>query len=612
MDTSRTAEKSSCQEAVMKKILTVPEAFDGKPETYMATGNEYVSLPHIDPAGTIERIGLLRLDSAALIEFAGRELLHPYIADGGRILKADACRSGYVADWLPWFQADYGCLKVEYTVCAPAGYKGFIFRAAFHNRSESPMSLRCGLSGKLEEAVKTVYQSRPLEVPKRLGYHAWTDTLVLELDGIAALGLSADPGFGFQLEKDRLEFGLFFDITLLPGEKKEWNYYVSVNAEADGAAAVNVDLRRRGGAELIRYMKNWLARRHVAVADGAIGTVLNRNLFFCLFYSTGRTVDTEQLVLMTSRSSKYYVSAAFWSRDSLLWSFPALLAADREMAREALLACFTRYIRNAGIHSLYISGTVLYPGFELDELAAYMIALERYERVSGDSRIMGEPAVKEAMRYILARLGEHFDGSSGLYATELDPSDDPVRYPFLTYDNVLVLKVLRFLAGQGCETGRKADALEKSIWEKCTVHSGPETMFAWSTDGSGRHEIYDDPPGSLMLLPYYGFCDPHDETYQNTVRWILSDKNPYYYGPGKFASAGCEHAPYPWLLSLCNRLYAGDTERAFIDVIGELPLDNGFACESYDLATGEVKTGLAFSTCAGFFANALAEVISAR
>lgn len=64
--------------------------------------------------------------------------------------------------------------------------------------------------------------------------------------------------------------------------------------------------------------------------------VYNTNLFFCIFYSTGLTLDTEELVCATSRSTRYYVSAAYWDRDVLLWAFPAILDADPQLAEEIL------------------------------------------------------------------------------------------------------------------------------------------------------------------------------------------------------------------------------------------------------------------------------------
>ena len=87
---------------------------------------------------------------------------------------------------------------------------------------------------------------------------------------------------------------------------------------------------------------------------------------------------------MTSRSPRYYVSAAYWDRDSLLWAFPAILTVDAAYAREILTYVFTRQARNFGVHSRCIDGTMLEPGFELDELCAPVIALNRYVEQTGN------------------------------------------------------------------------------------------------------------------------------------------------------------------------------------------------------------------------------------
>ena len=44
-----------------------------------------------------------------------------------------------------------------------------------------------------------------------------------------------------------------------------------------------------------------------------------------------------------------------------------------------------------GIHSRYIDGTVLEPGFELDELVAPLLALERYINKTDDKSILNDP-----------------------------------------------------------------------------------------------------------------------------------------------------------------------------------------------------------------------------
>lgn len=592
----------------MKKILTVPLTEDENSETYLATGNEYVSIPQISADGIVERIGVILADHSCLYEFVGKELLRPYVTDGGEALPYRELSQSYDCGWIPDIKIGYEKLDVSYKICSPASYKGFVYKTSYKNSSPQTLNLRCGLMSKLDSAEKTVYHSHPATQKMQLQFDEWTKTLVYELQDTAAVGISADAGFQCEYDAEKMSFDIYFEFTLEPGETKELCYYISANIESDGASTVNVDLRRRSGEKLVSEMESWLVKRKCKLTDSRIEAAVNRNMFFCLFYSTARALDTEELLLMTSRSGKYYVSAAFWARDLLLWSFPALMRADVPTAKEALICCFTKYLKNAGIHSLYLNGTVLYPGFELDELVSYIIALERYVRLTQDKSIMENPAIKNGILYILDLLNKRFDSSAKLYETELDPSDDPVKNRFLTYDNVLVWKTLSFLSDFGYETGKKASFLKNEIMKKCVTDDGGKKMFAWSADGQGGFEIYDDPPGSLLMLPYYGFCSKDDEIYKNTCAWILSGKNPYYFGDGRYASAGSEHSPFPWLMSLCNRAlscHKGSGE--LLAVMSELPLDCGFACESYYIDSGKAKTGRAFATCAGYFANALLE-----
>ncbi|MCL5045292.1 MAG: hypothetical protein M1598_00475, partial [Actinobacteria bacterium] len=172
---------------------------------------------------------------------------------------------------------------------------------------------------------------------------------------------------------------------------------------------------------------------------------MNRNLFFSLFFSAGRTIDSEELVLITSRSPRYYVSAAHWSRDSLLWAFPAVLMADKAIAREHLLAAYRLYTKNPGVHALYIDGTVLYPGFELDELCAFVIALNRYLQATGDRSILAEPEVDLGLGRVMAEMKHRQDPATGLGATFLISSDDPAYHPYGTYSNALLALAYRIL-----------------------------------------------------------------------------------------------------------------------------------------------------------------------
>ena len=86
------------------------------------------------------------------------------------------------------------------------------------------------------------------------------------------------------------------------------------------------------------------------------------------------------------------------------------------------------------------------PGFELDELVAPLLALERYINKTGDKSILSDPDIVQGISLILNRLRQHEAASCRLYDTFLQPTDDEHVYPYITYDNVLVWKALKDLA----------------------------------------------------------------------------------------------------------------------------------------------------------------------
>ena len=299
----------------------------------------------------------------------------------------------------------------------------------------------------------------------------------------------------------------------------------------------------------------------------------------------------------------------YWDRDTLLWAFPAILDADPALARQILDYVFTRQRRNLGIHSRYIDGTVLEPGFELDELLAPILALASYLDQTGDADIKEDPAVRKGLALILARLHEMRHPNIPLYETFLQPTDDEIVYPYLTYNNVLVWYALHALArlfpASYGHLAAHAEAVKAAIYRHCVVQDAEgQKVFAWSVDLAGRHNLYDEPPGSLQLLPYYGFCSQSDPIWRNTAALIRSPAYSYSFANSPVAEIGCAHAPYPWILSLCNSLLSGHAAQAFQE-LSWIEMDNGIACESVDPVTGCCTTGAAFATCAGFLCHSM-------
>ncbi len=584
--------------------------------SYIPTGNQMISLPRIrrETAGICD-MTFLSMGCKGLIDLRGDEgkpLIAPFLKIDGESFPLRAPEWERLGYWIPCFKLQSGGLSLRGVILAPVEERGFLVRLELENHSEAPYRAEFGLEGRWASSWHCVNEEKRIDAAQRCFKSAWNDGIVFDArcgTPLFAFAPMADRECetSFSTGADGVDYRLARAETLAPGRNCSLTVYWGLGFEEVAAATSAKEMLRQGyGFELERTLA-WLGKRAVEFRDGKLTQLYNTNLFFCIFFSTGVTLDTEELVVVTSRSPRYYVSAAYWDRDSLLWSFPAVLDADPELAREMLLSVYRRQARNFGVHSRYIDGTVLEPGFELDELAAPVLALEMYAKAAGDASILEEEAVRSGVKQILRRLGQHRSASEELYDTFLQPTDDERVYPYVTYDNVLVWAALRAAARlfpAYRELERTAEKVREAIGWLCVKEKDGRKFYAWSVDLLGHYNIYDEPPGSLQLLPYYGFCGPDDEIYRNTVDLIRSADYPYSFSSCRFAEIGCPHAPHPWILSVANSLLCGRVRRS-ADFLHRVGMDDLIACESVDENTGECATGAAFATCAGFLCHAM-------
>lgn len=588
---------------------------------YLPTGNEWVSLPTLrEEDGALESFSFLHMGCKGLIEQRGSSalpLIAPFFEVAGAEIPLQALTWTWEGHWIPTFRGIAGPLAVEGTVLAPVEERGFAYRLAVENPTPAVAELSFGLKGCWASSWHCVNQDKEIDGKKYCYPSGWNESLIFDL----RCGL---PLFAFapmtdlpcssavQETDDGIRYRLAHDCVLEPGQSVTVTFYWGVGFEEVAAATSAKEMLRQGWQGELDRTLAWLEARRWPIADPRLDRLYHTNLFFCLFYAAGRTLDTEELVLVTSRSTRYYVSAAYWDRDSLLWAFPAVLDADPALAREMLDYVFGRQGRNFGVHSRYIDGTVLEPGFELDELMAPVLALDRYVAATGDRDYLADGAIRAGLAGILRTLATKRHKIISLYETFLQPTDDVRSYPYLTYDNVLVWKGLNALAWLYPDTygslAEEAEAVRRAIWEHCVVQGETGPYFAWSTDLAGHTDVYDEPPGSLLLLPHLGFCEVDDPAWRNTVAQIRAPEYPYSFAGCSFADIGCAHAPHPWMLSVANSLLSGQAERA-LDLLRRAEMDNGIVCESIDEHTGQAATGEAFATCAGFVCHALRHIL---
>ena len=584
-------------------------------ERYLPTGSEQVSLPRVNEINAgVEDLTFLHMASRGLIDLRGghaEPLMRPFAAPRGAEAELEGFEWSRLGYWYPRFTARAGSLALEGVILAPVGERGFGYWLKVTNTGAEPVEAAFGLRGQAGSAWHCVNVDKRIEGSLNCYISGWSGLPVFEqMCGVPLFALApicegecradfepAGEGWLWRLERS---------VSLAPGGSAELTVWWGLGLEEISAVTSARELQRRGWDWELRRSLAWLAERSCDLGDEALTRLYNTNLFFCIFFSTGRTLDTEELVLVTSRSPRYYVSAAYWDRDSLLWSFPAVLDADAALAREMLGYVFGRQRRNIGVHSRFIDGTVLELGFELDELMAPVLALERYVDATGDRSVLADPDVLRGIDEILKKLDAERAGSCELYETFLQPTDDERVYPYITYDNVLVWRALRALGrllGRP-ELTERAECVRRAIYDNCIFNGA----FAWSVDLAGGHDVYDEPPGSLLLLPYYGFCDWDDPVYLKTAAMIRSPDYAYSFAGCEIAEIGCPHAPHPWLLSIGNSLLCGRSGEA-LEHLRRTRLDNGIACESVDEHTGECTTGEAFATCAGFICHALRRAV---
>jgi uncharacterized protein len=616
---------------------------------YLPTGNEFIALPTLrSEDACVESLNLLHAGLNGLVSFAGlgTPLLRPVLRVDGREVPLEARLTWRrLADWVPEFRMQgEGFVLTGAWVCPP-GDRSFFLRLKFENQGSVPAAVTLGFQASWAECLHSVNVTKRLECGRYLILESWDDKPALELRGpgpLAALAFyPTDPKatFTFKIGGDPLlaprkvhRRGFPAQGTdevfvsgkssgeALPGCVWETAFFFGLGPDEIGALTSAREGAREGAEQVERRAAHWLAARCRTIPDGALAHTMNLNAFFNRFFATGLTLDTEQAVALTSRSPRYYVSGAYWDRDTLLWSLPSLLVQDAPWARKVLEYVFGVQGRNFGVHSRCLNGAVLEPGFELDEWCAPMIALARYVDVTNDLSLLGLPSVRAYLDAFERRLEEKKHPKAALYETWLLPSDDPWPQRYVTYDNVLVWRSCTDLAAlwkrlknvRGARAAsRRAAQVKQAVLRHCVVQTRKGRVFAWSVDLSGNHLLNDEPPGSLLLLPYYGFCGLKDPVWCSTADWIGSEGFPYSFKGCSFEAEGCLHAPHPWVLAAVNRLLSGDKERG-ASFLKRAAMDGGVACESVDETTGECATGEAFATCAGFVAYGLWKAFGER
>lgn len=613
-------------------LTTYAPEIDEAPR-FLPTGNLWISLPEIDlDDGAVHTVGALMERALGLVEAGGGPghdpLIRPVLILDGDTVAPGPLEWERVSHWLPHFTSSCPFGVLEGWFCAPVDERGVTMRLAYHNHGPRSVTVELGWTGTWGTTTLTHLRSKPIDGDPVGHDDPWTGSRTVSASsGIPLLSVAWQGGEGVvvagQGAVPRWQASATGEVDT--GQALTAELFVGVATEPDGAATTALHLRRRGFDRLWETTSGWLAEHALIVTDNRPGLAerINANLFFNYFYAQGDCLDTGRPVLVTSRSRHYYVSAAFWSRDAYCWTFPALLLTDAGRARSVLVATIAAGGPRLADHALYLNGTSLYPGFELDQAAAPIIAVRRYVQMTGDGTVLAEPAVQAVLNGLAESIEPWRHPRWDLYGTFLLPTDDPTEFAYTTTGNALVAAAFEALAGMdglipadrsmgaptaGVDPGHRqqapairAAAIRAAMAERLTVEVPGGRMWAWACDESGRTECRDEPPLGLRTLPFWGVGTPDDPVQIATRSWLCED-NPHHY-QGNFPGSGSAHFPHPSGFDLANRLLDCDlADGEPLDQLVAVPMDQGLACESWDVDTGRVRTGAAMASMAGLLA----------
>ncbi len=154
---------------------------------------------------------------------------------------------------------------------------------------------------------------------------------------------------------------------------------------------------------------------------------------------------------------------------------------------------------------------------------------------------------------------------TGMSWSGFRPSDDACTYQYLIPSNFYLVKVLgKLIKIMKQNFSDKVILIEKMEKLKNEVKEGIEKyaifedsdfgkIYAYEVDGLGNSLCMDDANvPSLLSLPYLECVKNDDIIYENTRKFVLSSKNPYYYEGTNAKGIGSPHTPknYIWHIAL--------------------------------------------------------------
>lgn len=178
---------------------------------------------------------------------------------------------------------------------------------------------------------------------------------------------------------------------------------------------------------------------------------------------------------------------------------------------------------------------------------------------------------------------------TGMTWSGFRPSDDACDYGYLVPANMFAVVALDYIQKFAAEIFKNEDLANRAQNLRNEIEAGINNhaivededfgkIYAYETDGLGNYNLMDDANvPSLLSIPWLRYRDNDDEIYQNTRKFILSKKNPFFY-EGEYAKGiGSPHTPknYIWHIALSMQGLTARTREEKLDIIDTLLKTDG-------------------------------------
>jgi hypothetical protein len=544
---------------------------------WQTTGNHWLALPCIHPAdGSIRAVGIIHRGARGAIELAGdagfldgrgAPLVAPSFEIDGTIHQLSEVDMAWerAFGWVPMFTATLDSIVIRGTIFSPFGRDGdipaAIYALSLENRGSVDRDVVIRLGGVFGHQQLRVQTPRPLPGDRAVTLFDGA-TVVMEgtaVPAFVALAVAADEPCPASVEGQKYE--LRRTLRVAARGREQCGFFIACAPERDAALATVEVLRRRGWRDLLAVTREGLRSLEQSTGNETVDRLINRNLLFAYFFGAARALDDAHYYVVRTRAPWHSAGVTVRDWEALMWTLPAIQLADPPLARELLLRICELHGYAPGRGSNYLDGTLFAPGFNLESVAAYAIAIDRYIRDANDDRVVDDPLVAETLYLVNEDIERRRDERVPLYSTDVTLSGGTAPMPYMLHGNAAVaqaLDVLRRTLDEETAARIEDPEVVRSAIRRHFVVNG---TYVAAVDLTGGSVATDDPAASLLWLPFFEAVSRDDSTYRRTAKSL--------------ASADVH------LALQCARLL-GPESAAVLEWLRRAPLDGGIAAEVVD------------------------------